>query len=197
MIAVIAVLTAPALAADPLVDIRSIIPDVILDVRYATAANFLQKSVYPVPVAFLRRSTAEKLSLAADLLRAQRRRLVVYDAYRPLSVQKEMWAKKPDRRYVADPARGSAHNRAAAVDVGLTDAAGRRVALPSDFDEFGPTARHAAAGVSPAARAEVEGLKRVMEGAGFRSLADEWWHYEDTEAKNWPVLDIPLRDLTP
>lgn len=195
MLAVIVALTAPALAADPLVDVRTAVPDAVLDVRYARTANFMGRAVYPVPAAFLRRSTAAKLAKAAALLRAGGRRLVVYDAYRPLSAQKLMWAAKPDRRYVADPALGSVHNRGGAVDVGLADTDGRPVAMPTDFDDFGPRAAHGAEGVPAAAAAEARALKAAMSAAGFESLYDEWWHYSDPAARAWPLLDIPLEDL--
>ncbi len=196
MLAVILALTAPALAADPLVDVRTVVPGVVLDVRYATPRNFLGKAVYPESAAFLRRSTAAKLARAARALGARGRRLVVYDAYRPLSVQRVLWAAKPDRRFVADPARGSIHNRGGAVDVGLAGADGKPVALPTDFDDFGPHAAHGAKGVPAQAAANAAELKAAMEAAGFRPLMEEWWHYEDPAAKDWPLLDVPFGDLT-
>ena len=195
MLAVILALTAPALASDPLVDLRTVVPGVILDVRYATTRNVLGKAVYPESAAFLRRSTAAKLARAAAALRARGRRLVIYDAYRPLSVQRLLWAAKPDRRFVADPATGSVHNRGGAVDAGLADAEGKPVALPTDFDEFGPRAAHGAKGVPPEAAANAAELKAAMEAAGFKSLKEEWWHYEDPAAKGWPLLDVPFTEL--
>ena len=196
MLAVIVALTAPALAADPLVDLRKAVPGVVLDVRYATSRNFMGRVVYPEAAAFLRRSTAVKLARAAEVLRERGRRLVIYDAYRPLSVQRALWAAKPDRRFVADPARrGSVHNRGGAVDVGLADADGKPIEMPTDFDEFGPRAAHGAKGVAPRAAAAAAELKAAMEAAGFQSLPEEWWHYEDPAAKEWPLLDIPLQEL--
>ena len=195
MLAVIFALTAPALAADPLVDVRTVVPGVVLDVRYATPRNILGKAVYPESAAFLRRSTAVKLALAAAALRARGRRLVIYDAYRPLSIQRLLWAAKPDRRFVADPARGSIHNRGGAVDVGLADAAGKPLPLPTDFDEFSPRAAHGAKGVPPEAARNAADLKAAMEAAGFKPLAAEWWHYEDPAAKDWPLLDVPFKEL--
>ena len=195
MLAVILALTAPALAADPLIDVRTVVPDAVLDVRYATPGNFLGRAVYPESAAFLRRSTAAKLARAAAALRARGRRLVIYDAYRPLSVQRLLWAAKPDRRFVADPARGSVHNRGGAVDAGLADADGKPVALPTGFDEFGPHAAHGAKGVSPEAARNAAELKAAMEAAGFKPLAEEWWHYEDPAAKDWPLLDVPFAEL--
>lgn len=195
MLAVIFALTAPALASDPLVDVRTVVPGVVLDVRYATKRNVLGKAVYPESAAFLRRSTAAKLARAAEALRSRGRRLVIYDAYRPLSVQRLLWAAKPDRRFVADPATGSAHNRGGAVDAGLAGADGKPVALPTGFDEFGPRAAHGARGIPPEAAANAAELKAAMESAGFKPLKEEWWHYEDPAAKDWPLLDVPFKEL--
>ena len=143
----------------------------------------------------MRRSTAAKLVKAAAALRATNRRLVIYDAYRPLSVQKELWAAKPDSRWVADPARGSAHNRGAAVDLALADLDGKPLPMPSRFDEFGPSSRHGATEAPPQARRNARILKTTLEAAGFASLAEEWWHYSDPAAKAWPLLDIPFDEI--
>ncbi|UPT75492.1 MAG: M15 family metallopeptidase [Elusimicrobiota bacterium] len=169
---------------NPLVDLRKLIPDAVLDVRYATADNIAGKPLYPFPAAYLRRSSAEKLVKAADALRARGLRLVVHDAYRPLSVQKALWAIKPDSNYVANPAKGSSHNRGGAVDVALADANGKPLPSPSAYDEFGPRAR-----------VRVKALDEAMSAAGFEPLASEWWHYRDADAKDWPVLDVPFEEL--
>ncbi len=181
---------------NPLVDLQALIPDAVLDIRYATKDNLTGRALYPFAAAFLRRSAATKLAKAAADLRSQGLRLVIYDAYRPLSVQKALWAVKPDPRFVANPEKGSSHNRAGAVDVALADAAGKPLTMPSAFDEFGPRARHGAAGVPAAARRNAETLKAALEKAGFESLQDEWWHYRDADAKGWPLLDIPLEQVT-
>ncbi|NNN05531.1 MAG: hypothetical protein HKL90_06490 [Elusimicrobia bacterium] len=186
---------APALAADPLVDLRAALPEAVLDVRYAGTANMLGRPVYSRAAAFLRRSTAIKLAAAAADLRARGLRLVVYDAYRPLSAQRVLWEARPDARYVADPARGSAHNRGGAVDAGLADADGRALAMPCDFDAFGPLAAHGAAGAPAPAAARVRTLRAALESAGFEALAEEWWHYADPASRAWPLLDVPLEAL--
>ena len=195
MLAVIFALTAPALAADPLVDVRTAVPGVVLDVRYATPRNFLGRALYPKAAAYLRRSAAARLARAEAALEKSGRRLLVYDAYRPLSVQRLLWDAKPDRRYVADPARGSVHNRGGAVDVGLAGADGKPLEMPSDFDAFGPRAWHGAEGVGAAAAAHAEELRSAMASAGFKPLAEERWHYEDPAAAEWPLLDVPLQEL--
>lgn len=179
---------------DPLIDLQALIPDAVLDIRYATGDNLTGRALYPFPAALLRRSAAVKLAKAADSLREKGLRLVVYDAYRPLSVQKALWAAKPDPKWVADPKKGSSHNRGGAVDLGLADKAGKSLVMPSKYDEFGPRARHGAAGVPPAARRNAQTLKAALTEAGFEPLADEWWHYRDADAKSWPVLDVPFEE---
>jgi D-alanyl-D-alanine dipeptidase len=178
--------------AEPLIDLQALIPDAVLDIRYATEDNLTGRPLYPFAAAFLRRSAADKLHKAAADLRSKGYRLVIYDAYRPLSAQKALWAAKPDPRFVANPAKGSSHNRGGAVDVALADASGKALEMPSDYDDFGPRGRHGAEGVPPEVRRRAELLKAALEAAGFVSLADEWWHYRDADARAWPVLDVPF-----
>ena len=180
---------------DPLIDLQALIPDAVLDIRYATKDNLTGRPLYPFAAAFLRRAAADKLVKAAADLRSKKLRLVIYDAYRPLSVQKALWEAMPDPRYVANPAKGSSHNRAGAVDLGLADEAGRALAMPSAFDDFGPMAHHGAKGVKPGPRRNAETLKAALERAGFESLREEWWHYRDPDAKSWPILDIPFEQV--
>lgn len=193
LVALLAMTALPV--TDPLIDLQAAIPDAILDIRYATADNLTGRRLYPFPAAFLRRSAAYKLVAAAAALRGKSLRLVIYDAYRPLSVQRALWAAKPDPRWVADPASGSSHNRGGAVDLALADRSGSPLPMPSGFDEFGPRARHGAAGASLRARRNAAMLKAALEAAGFESLAKEWWHYRDPAAATWPLLDIPFAEL--
>lgn len=187
-----AFLAMTALPLTELTDLKVLIPDAVLDIRYATGRNPTGKPLYPFAAAYLRRPAAERLARAAEGLRAAKLRLVIYDAYRPLSAQKALWAATPDPLYVADPAKGSSHNRGGAVDVALADENGRPLEMPSDFDHFGPAAHHGASGASPAARRNAETLKAALERAGFVSLKEEWWHYRDPDARSWPVLDLPF-----
>src|SRR5262249_38656827 len=125
---------------DDLVDVAGVIADAVIDMRYATRDNFTGKELYPVARCKLRRAGAARLARPAEALRAQDRRLGVGDCYRPSALQKELWRRVPDPRYVADPRVGSKHGRGAAVDVALADKAGKLVALPTKFDEFSKAA---------------------------------------------------------
>jgi D-alanyl-D-alanine dipeptidase len=180
-------------AAAPLVDAAGLIPDALLDVRYATADNLTGRPLYPVARCLLLPGPADRLARAAARLRRQGFRLVLHDCYRPLSVQRALWAAMPKVGYVADPASGSHHNRAAAVDLSLADAAGRPVELPTAYDAFGPRARAGATeGISPAAQRHRRTLRAAMEAEGFKVNPAEWWHYDAPEAAGAPLLDVPL-----
>lgn len=178
-----------------LIDVRAAVPDIILDIRYARADNAFRTVLYPFAAAYLAEPAARKLARAAEDLRGRGLRLVVFDAYRPLSVQRRLWALRPDSRYVADPARGSSHNRGAAVDVSLALPDGGAVAMPSDFDEFGPRAAHGCPGLAPQAARNAALLREVMERAGFAALEAEWWHYSDADLRQAPLLDVPFEKL--
>jgi D-alanyl-D-alanine dipeptidase len=117
--------------------------------------------------------------------------LKIYDGYRPLSVQKKMWAVMPDDRFVANPAKGSRHNRGAAVDVTLVRADGSELPMPTLFDDFTEKAfRTAITGISTEALRNSATLQRVMEKHGFKGLATEWWHFDEVGWERYEILDI-------
>jgi zinc D-Ala-D-Ala dipeptidase len=189
------ILTSAIAHADPrpddFVDVAKLIPDAMIDIRYATKDNFTGTVLYPVGRCKLRRAVADKLVTAAAALRKQDRRLLLWDCYRPLSIQKLLWKKVPDPRYVADPAVGSKHNRGGAVDLGLVDKAGKPVALPTKFDEFSEAA-HRDRALAGAAGREAKRLSEAMEAAGFIGLPTEWWHFDFGDATKYAVSDEPL-----
>lgn len=186
---------AQSLKEDPLVDASLYAPQAVLDVRYASERNILKRAVYPKAKVYLRRSVAQRMAVAADKLRKQGYLMKLFDGYRPLSVQKQLWDAFADPKYVADPKRGSAHNRGAAVDLGLVRLDGSEVPMPSEFDAFGPQARYDAPQATAAQRKHARILRRAMKDAGFIPLDEEWWHFSDPRAKDWPVLNIPFEDL--
>lgn len=198
LFAIVVALVGPARAEpvprprdDDLVDVSAVIDDAVIDVRYATADNFTGKPLYPVARCKLRRAVAARLAKAARVLRASARRLVLWDCYRPTSIQEELWRRVPDPRYVADPKVGSKHGRGAAVDVALADKAGKLVALPTGFDDFSEAAHrdHALAGD---AGAEARRLENAMVGAGWKPLATEWWHFDAADSSRYALSDEPL-----
>jgi len=140
----------------------------------------------------LRESVAHRLSRVQDDLEARGLGLKVFDGYRPLSVQRRMWAVLPDPEYVADPAKGSRHNRGAAVDVTLVDTRGRELPMPSAFDEFSERAHRDYAGGTAEQRRNRRVLQEAMERHGFSGLDSEWWHFDAPGWRQYPVLDQPL-----
>jgi len=185
-------LSAPA---GGLVDAAALVPDAVLDLRYAGSRNPAGRPLYAAPRCLLLAPAAARLARAAGGLRARGYRLGLWDCYRPLSVQQELWRLLPDRRWVADPARGSNHNRGAAVDVALADAAGKLLELPTDHDSFDVRARPwagAGRGIPPAALLHRSVLRQEMERAGFLQDRGEWWHYDEPGGFRMPLLDVPL-----
>ena len=175
-----------------MVDLSQADPRIRLDIRYATADNFMKEPLYPAARCLLRREVAAKLSRVQDGLAARGLGLKVFDGYRPLSVQKKMWARFPLDGYIANPAKGSNHNRGAAVDLTLVDASGREVAMPSAYDEFSERAHSDYAGGTEEERVNRKLLRDAMEAQGFKGISTEWWHFDDADAKTYPLLDFPL-----
>jgi D-alanyl-D-alanine dipeptidase len=174
-----------------LVDVTTVIPDAVLDMRYATDDNFTGKAVYPVAHCKLRRSVATRLAKAAATLRKKDRRLLIWDCYRPKSIQEVFWKLVPDERYVADPKKGSRHSRGAAVDVGLVDKDGKAVTLPTKFDDFSEAA-HRTKALKGDAGAEARTLEAAMKKAGFVGMPTEWWHFDAPDAVKFPLSDEAL-----
>jgi D-alanyl-D-alanine dipeptidase len=179
-------------AVDPLVDVGASDPELLLDIRYATDDNFLGRAVYDAARCLLVPDAAERLREAERRLRAEGYGLVVWDCYRPRSVQYAMWEILPDPDYVADPDRGSRHNRGAAVDVGLRAIDGRKIVLPTAHDDFTPRAHRDATDLPPEAIASRERLERAMTAAGWIPLPTEWWHYDAPGWERHPLRDEPL-----
>ncbi len=183
-----------------LVELITLNKNFVLDVRYATTNNFTGKKVYPSARCFLQKEAADALNLVQQELEKQELGLKIWDAYRPLSVQKIFWEIYPNENYVADPAKGSRHNRGCAVDVTLVDLkTGEELTMPSAFDDFSEKAHRNYDKMAPEARKNCKLLQDVMEKYGFRGVPTEWWHFDfvgvDTQPgkevwKNYPVSDI-------
>lgn len=168
------------------------------DIHYATPDNFMNRPLYPHPVAFLKRPAANALLRVQRQLEEQGVGLVVYDAYRPWTITREMWDETTPQqhRFLADPDEGSNHNRGCAVDVGLVDLeTSRQLDMGSAYDEMSPRAYFAYSGCTRSQAARREQLRDAMTDEGFRPLVHEWWHFDYRDAKSYPVLDIPFEKL--
>ncbi len=182
-----------------LVDIQRIDSTIKQDIRYATEHNFMGVPLYKVARAFLQRPAAEALGRAHRALHRYGLGIVVHDAYRPWYVTKMMWEATPDslKRFVASPARGSRHNRGCAVDVSLYDLrTGQPVEMPSGYDEFSPRAFADYPGGTHRQRWYRERLRDAMEEVGFMVYPWEWWHYDCRNWEQYPILNIPLENLS-
>ena len=179
--------------SNTLVDIKQINPRIVVAIPYATPNNFLKKQVYPVNKCLLLKPVAENLSAVQEELEKRGLGLKVWDCYRPLSVQKKMWKLLPDPRYVANPAKGSNHNRGTAIDLTLVDSNGKELKMPTRFDDFTEKAHRSNTTSNTQALRNSKLLETVMEKHRFTSIQTEWWHFDNKSVGNAPVLNEPIK----
>ncbi len=165
-----------------LVDVRSVIPDIELDLRYRTPENVTRQALYPSRMpCLLHHGTAAKLRAAQERLKAQGYGLKVWDGWRPPEVQLSLYAHGGYTGMFTDPALGwSRHCSGTAVDVTLIDAKGREVKMPTKYDEGGPNCHYMASVPSDAGNHRAI-LQMAMTAAGFTILDTEWWHFDDAD----------------
>lgn len=183
-----------------LVELSKLDPTLRLDVRYATTNNFLHRPVYSQGRAFLQRPAAEALARANRSLRMKGYGIVVFDAYRPWSVTKIFWdsATQAQRKieFVADPRKGSKHNRGCAADISLFDLkTGQEIEMPSGYDEFSERAFPNYPGGTAEARRFRDLLRQAMEAEGFSVYPAEWWHFDFKDWMQYRILNIPFEAL--
>jgi D-alanyl-D-alanine dipeptidase len=197
----VAELRAEALAATPpreagtflspdLVDVAALDPAIKLDIRYATSDNFLSTPVYSSARAFLQRPAAQALLRAHRALLDQGYGLLIFDAYRPWYVTRIFWDATPSDKheFVADPSKGSRHNRGCAVDLTLYDLkTGREIEMTGVYDEMSERSYPTYRGGTAEQRAHRDLLRRAMEKEGFTVYETEWWHFD---YKDWPRYAI-------
>lgn len=159
------------------VKLRDYSNDFIYDMKYATEDNFLKAKVYDCAECMLRLKTVKALIEANNEFLKKGYRIKLYDCYRPLDIQKRMWAIVSNPEYVADPKKGSIHNRGGAVDISLVDMTGKEVDMGTPFDFFGIQASHNFKQLSKTILSKRAYLKKVMINNGFNSFDSEWWHY--------------------
>lgn len=165
-------------------------PDFAYDMRYATDNNFLNEKVYDCPECYTRVKTAKALLKANAELMEKGYKIKFFDCYRPRSVQYKMWAIVPNPQYVADPRKGSIHNRGGAVDITLVTLDGEELDMGTDFDFFGRKAYHDNYDLPQEVLNNRKLLKETMEKHGFWSVRSEWWHYNLSAASNDKVADF-------
>lgn len=181
-----------------LVELIKLDPTFRLDIRYAGTDNFMGIRLYSQARAFLQRPAAEALVRVHQQIKKYGLGLIVYDAYRPWYVTQMFWDATPDNQkiFVADPSRGSRHNRGCAVDLGLFSLySGNVIDMGSGYDEFSPRAFPSFPGGTTEQRRLRKLLRLVMEGEGFSVYPEEWWHFDFADWRQYPILNLRFEQL--
>jgi zinc D-Ala-D-Ala dipeptidase len=182
-----------------LVELITLDPSIKLDIRYATEDNFVGKKVYPEARAFLQKPAAKAVAKVHEKLRERGLGLVIFDGYRPWSITKLFWEVTPEdkRKFVANPAKGSKHNRGCAVDLSMFDLkTGKLVDMPSGYDEFSERASPDYKGGTAEQIANRELLRKLMEDAGFTVNPNEWWHFDYKDWEKYAIYDISFAEAS-
>jgi D-alanyl-D-alanine dipeptidase len=183
-------------ANERLVDVGQAVPGIVLDVRYATANNFMKRPLYPVARVFVREPVAAALAAVERDLAPEGLGLKVFDGYRPYRVTEVMWEPYKNPDFVADPAKGSRHNRGAAVDLTLIDLrSGAELEMPTPYDDFTSHARQDFNELPAGVIANRAKLRDVMVRHGFEPLPSEWWHFDFKGWERFPLMNVGLEDL--
>ena len=163
------------------------------DVRYATKNNFTGQILYPTDKVYIRKIVGESLKSAQSyLIKNYNLSIKVFDAYRPLSVQKKMWEIFPNPNYVADPSKGSRHNRGAAVDVTLIDSNGNEIDMGTEYDNFTEKAHSDYPSLPEKIKNDRKILRDTMIKFGFEPIESEWWHFDYNGWNKFSILDIEI-----
>jgi len=182
-----------------LVELNTLDETIKLDIRYATENNFVGKIVYPEARAFLQKPAAAALLRVHKKLKKRGLGLVIFDGYRPWAITKLFWEVTPEekRKFVANPAKGSKHNRGCAVDLSIYDLkTGALLPMPSGFDEFSERASPDYTGGTVEERANRDLLRKLMEAEGFIVNANEWWHFDYKDWEKYAIYDISFAEAS-
>jgi D-alanyl-D-alanine dipeptidase len=178
-----------SIADSTFVNLKDYSADFVYDMKYATTDNFLKAQVYDCAECFLRLKTVKALVKANSKFIQKGYRIKIFDCYRPLDIQKRMWKIVSNPEYVADPAKGSIHNRGGAVDITLVDANGKELDMGTTFDFFGPEASHYYENLTDDVKQNRLLLKKIMKKSNFISFDSEWWHYNLKKASKDKVAN--------
>jgi D-alanyl-D-alanine dipeptidase len=189
--------SATANSGNQMIDIKTLVPDILLDLRYTTTNNFMKKKLYPfTSTTYLRYTAAKALQQVQIELNEQNLGLKIFDAYRPYSVTEKMWEPIQDVRYVADPKNGSGHNRGIAVDLTLINFTTKaELPMGTGFDNYSDTAHQTFTALPEQVIKNRTLLKSIMEKNNFKALETEWWHYYLPNTKDFELLDISFKNL--
>jgi D-alanyl-D-alanine dipeptidase len=181
-----------------MIELKSLIPALQYELRYASSNNFTGQRLYPknTHTTYLRRKPALALAKVAEDLKEKGLGIKIWDAYRPYRTTVRFWKLIHDERFVANPSKGSGHNRGTAVDLTLVDLrTGKELEMPTPFDDFSAAAFHGAKNIDEKRIMNRLLLRTTMEKYGFLPLETEWWHYSWPGSSAYDVLDLSFKAL--
>ena len=179
-------------------ELKTMIPGIQYDLRYATANNFMYRLMYPAgtTTTFLRIPAVKALQKVQKELNQKGYGLKIFDAYRPYSVTVKFWELVKDERFVANPSKGSGHNRGIAVDLTIVILqSGKVLEMGTGFDNFSDTAHHTFTDLPEEILQNRQLLKSTMVKYGFNAYNDEWWHYSFADGAKFEILDIDFKKM--
>jgi D-alanyl-D-alanine dipeptidase len=175
------------------VNLKDFSQDFVYDMKYATEDNFLKSKVYDCAECYLRYKTVKALIQANNRFVKKGYKIKLFDCYRPLDIQKRMWEIVSNPKFVANPSKGSIHNRGGAVDITLVDSKGNELDMGTTFDFFGSEASHHYPYFSDEIKSNRNLLRRIMAKENFKSFDSEWWHYNLKSGLNDAVSNFKWR----
>ena len=180
-----------------LVSVLQHAPNILIDLRYASNNNFTGKQIYNRNICLLQEKTLNKLIAANKEFNSLGYKIKIWDAFRPQHIQLQLWDLVKDRRFIASPyIHWSRHNRGAAIDITLVDMNNKELEMPTGFDTFSIKAYRNSSDISLTAKKNSELLCSVMIKHGFKPIETEWWHFDDSEADTYPLIDINFSHLS-
>jgi len=179
-----------------LIDLEQYVPDLVLDIRYATTDNFTHERIYDRAKAYARKPVADAVKEIQGALKKQGLGLKIFDAYRPYKATVKFYEVYRDTTYVASPYRGSRHNRGCALDLTLIELkTGQELKMPTGYDSFTRQAWPSTPVSDPEAGNNRRLLIGIMERYGFKVNSSEWWHFDFRGWKNFEVMDVDFQEL--
>ena len=172
-----------------LVNLNNKNSEIILDLRYATTNNFTNKILYKNKECLIHKVAYEHLCIAEDIAKKLGYKLKIFDAYRPVNVQKKLWDILPDANFIAPPEKGSPHSRGVAVDLTLVDGNNNELDMGTEFDEFSRLSYHGCIDISRESYKNRLLLLGIMTDSGWDFFRNEWWHYQLFNSKKYPIID--------
>ncbi len=183
-------------SANRIVEIRDYIPNIVLDIRYATSNNFTGVPVYPEARAFARLPVVNALARVQEELKAMGLGLKIYDGYRPYTITVKFWDLVQKEGFVAHPRSGSRHNRGGAIDLTIVKLRnGKEIKMPTPYDDFTPQAASDYTDLSKKVKENRDLLKNLMVKHGFTINKKEWWHFDFADWPKYELMDIAFSDL--